>query len=196
MRMRTPITATMMDPVGRAASAPSDDRELAAALELSAALAAVDVGSGPVDPPRAPTAELLIVRVGRERFALELRSVEEAVECPDLQPLPDMDDRLLGLLRLRDRMLAVYAPDTALRVSLAEHQAHVIVLHDDARRIGVAVDDIEDVLPLDLATLRPAPGETDGVLRGIIWRGTDLIAVLDARALIDACLPEPPTGAL
>jgi chemotaxis signal transduction protein len=185
----------MVDTAAPVTSSPTDDPEIAAALALSAALAAVDTRAA-ADAVRAPMAELLIVRVGRERFALELRSVEEAVECPELQPLPDMDDRMIGLLRLRDRMLVVYAPDAALRVSLAEHQAHVIVLHDDARRIGVAVDDIEDVLPLDLAALRPAPGETDGVVRGIIWRGTDLVAVLDARALIDACLPEPPTGAL
>jgi chemotaxis signal transduction protein len=43
-------------------------------------------------------------------------------------------------------------------------------------------------ITVDEGELRPAPGATaaDGILLGVLRRGTDLVAVLDANALLDA----------
>jgi chemotaxis signal transduction protein len=59
-----------------------------------------------------------------------------------------------------------------------------------ARHIGVAVDDVDDVITLDLALVRPAPGidDADGVLLGVVRQGNDLIAIVDPDAIVAACL--------
>jgi len=143
-------------------------------------------------------AELLVFRVGGERFGTDLAAIEEAVDQIDAQPIPDMPPTMLGVFRLRERMLAVFAPQHALHVALECAEPSTIVMRTAHRRIGIAVDDIEDVVDVDLATLRHAPGvdDADGVLLAVAWRGADLISVLDADALVACCVADlPPESA-
>jgi chemotaxis signal transduction protein len=57
----------------------------------------------------------------------------------------------------------------------------------DGRRIGLAIDDVYDAITVEETDLRSVPGSeaADGVLVGVVRRGTDLVAVLDAKALLD-----------
>ena len=136
--------------------------------------------------------DVLVFRVGRERFATDLSAVEEAVDQIEVQSIPDMPTAMLGVFALRDRMLAVYAPEPALRVPLDRTDVAAIIIRTPFRRVGIAVDDIADVVELDLTTLRAAPGteDSDGVLLGIMWRGADLISVVDADALVASCIAD------
>ena len=135
--------------------------------------------------------ELLVLRVGGERFAIELRFVEEALECPPLQPLPDMERRMLGIVRHRARTLPVYAPEPTFRVSLAGAEPQVVVVRAGDRAIGIAADEVEDVVVIPRGAVRPssALGERDGVLHGVAMHEGELVAIVDARALVDACAP-------
>ena len=144
---------------------------------------------------RSGTAELLVFRVGGELFASALGTVEEAVELPELSPLPEMPASMLGVVTLRGRMLPAYSPARPLGVTLARADAAALVFRAGERRVALAVDDVDDVMTLDLAELRspPATGaerETASVVLGVARRGRDLVAVLDADALVTACLTD------
>jgi chemotaxis signal transduction protein len=56
------------------------------------------------------------------------------------------------------------------------------------RRIALATDDVDDVVTIDLRTVRDAPGAraADDALLGIVHRASDLIALLDAETLVAA----------
>lgn len=134
--------------------------------------------------------ELLVFRVAGELFAVELSAVDEAMDRPATHTLPEMPASMRGVFMLRDAPVALYAPNALL--GLEPHAADtVIVFRPNAggRRAALAIDDVEDVLVLDLATLRDAPGTdaTDGILTGVARRGRELIGVLDAEALLAAC---------
>jgi purine-binding chemotaxis protein CheW len=141
---------------------------------------------------RQGSAELLVFRVGDERFAVELRSVDEAVEAPDLRPIPDCGVALLGVFSHRDSLVPLYSCASMLGVEAAPG-ATALVMRSGARRIGIAVDDVEDVLPLDLSKLRDAPDEltSDDLLLGLALRARDLVAVLDTRALLAVAVSTP-----
>ena len=66
-------------------------------------------------------------------------------------------------------------------------------MRSGARRVGIAVDDVEDVVPLDLSKLRDAPDELtrDDLLLGLALRARDLVAVLDTRALLAVAVSTP-----
>ncbi|MBI2795594.1 MAG: purine-binding chemotaxis protein CheW [Gemmatimonadetes bacterium] len=134
------------------------------------------------------SAELLRFRVGRERFALRLAEVEEAVESPELHPIPEAPREMLGVVALRGRLVPVYAPARALGVRL-DTPSIALVLAGLVRPIGIAVDDVEDVFTMAAAALRPAPGtdDPDGVLLGVTRHGRRLVSVLDGAALAAAC---------
>jgi len=134
--------------------------------------------------------EMLLFRVGGERFALPLVCSEEAVEALAHEPLPGMPAGMLGVARHRGARLPVYAAKAALGVAVATPEPVTLVVRAEGGRCGLVVDDVEDVIMADLSALRAVPGpkSTDPVLRGVLpWEGT-LVAVCDPEALVRACL--------
>ena len=140
---------------------------------------------------------LLLFRLGTETFAAELGAVEEAVEMPALHGLPEMQTGMLGMFDLRGRLLPVFSAAGVLGVPLAAGSSATLIVRGGGRRIGVAVDDVEDVIDADCALLRNPPGgpDNDGVLLAILQRGNALASVIDASALVTACLASSPEHA-
>jgi len=138
--------------------------------------------------------ELLLFRIGAEFFAVDLAAVEEAIEVPDVHRLPDMPSAMLGVFTLRGRMLPVYSPAQCLDVSATTEAAVVLVMrrHGD-QRVGLAVDDIEDVILLDPSMMHrpPMPDPDDTVLLGVARHGAEPVGVVDAASLIAACTAAP-----
>lgn len=143
---------------------------------------------------RRGTVGLLLFRIGGETFAAELAAVEEAVEVPALHGLPEMRGGMLGMFDLRGRMLPVFSATDALGVSLVGHSAATLVMRANGKRIGVAVEDVEDVVDADCSHLRNVPGvaDADGVFLAVLQQGTKLASVIDAAALVTACLALAP----
>src|SRR5690349_5491811 len=61
-------------------------------------------------------AHLLVFRVGRELFGVELITVEEALDMPPLHRLPEMPESMLGVFTLRGALVSVFAPHATLGV--------------------------------------------------------------------------------
>jgi purine-binding chemotaxis protein CheW len=134
------------------------------------------------------TISLLMFRVGSELFALDLASVEEAVEFPALHGVPTRERHLRGVVDWRGRLLPEYSPSRVLGLESAA-DAITLVLRDGARHVGLAVDEVEDVLELAAGQLRPAPvrGAAEPVLTGLARHDGALVAILDAAALVEGC---------
>ncbi|HVE78808.1 MAG TPA: chemotaxis protein CheW [Gemmatimonadaceae bacterium] len=138
---------------------------------------------------RQGTAELLLFRVGPELFAVELRAIEEAVELDAVHTVPEMPAAMLGVCRARDHMTPVYSPARALGVALTGSAGAALMIGARGRRVGLAVDDVEDVMRLDLATTQDPPAaDEEGIILAVTRRGGQIVAVLDADALVTACL--------
>ena len=139
---------------------------------------------------RVGMADLLMFRIGHELFATDLGAVEEAVELPEIHHLPEMPAAMLGAFNLRGRLTPIYSPAHVIGVPLLGVAAAALLVRSNGRRMGLAVDDVEDVLQIDLANVREAPGtdDADGILLGVAHHGQQLVAVIDAEALVAACL--------
>ena len=146
---------------------------------------------------RRGTVGLLLFRLGSETFAAELGAVEEAIEVPELHGLPEMQTGMLGMFDLRGKLLPVFSASGVLGVPLTLGSTATLVVRGAGRRIGIAVDDVEDVIDADCVTLRNPPGgpDADGVLLAVLQRGTALASVIDASALVTACLASSPEHA-
>lgn len=139
---------------------------------------------------RTGIADLLLFRIGEEMFATDLASVEEAVTLPEIHHLPEMPAAMLGAFNLRGRLTPVYSPAHVIGVPLRGEAQAALLVRADTRRLGLAVDDVEDVFQVDLATVREAPGmdDADGILLGVAHHGTELVSLVDADALVAACV--------
>jgi purine-binding chemotaxis protein CheW len=130
---------------------------------------------------------MLVFRVGDERFALPIGAVNEVVDMPAVQQLPDAAKNILGVATLRGELVAIYDPRALLQAGDDSHGT-VLLFASGNRRIGLAIDDVYDPMLMKADEVRSAPGvdASDGLLLGVVRRGTDLIGVLDDDALMRA----------
>ena len=141
---------------------------------------------------RTGTVEMLVFRVGRERFGIELAAVEEAIDIPPVHHVPEMPPSMLGVITVRGTLTSVYSPTIALGLPI-EDGTSALIFRRGSARLAVVVDDVDEVATLDLATLRDAPSldAGDGLLLGVVRRHESLLALVDADALLAACQAAP-----
>jgi purine-binding chemotaxis protein CheW len=135
------------------------------------------------------SARLLVFRVGGERFAVELRMVDEVIDAPSVQPIPDAPEAVRGIATVRGELVTVYDPHPVLHVD-GRVDGTALVFARNGRRVALLVDDVYDASTVaEDEVLRPPGGASataDGVLIGLVRRDGELIALLDADALLDA----------
>jgi purine-binding chemotaxis protein CheW len=132
--------------------------------------------------------ELLLFRVGAESFAFDLAAAEEAVELESVHAVPDMPDAMLGVFDLRGRLIPVYSPSAMLCTPDSPTSGVLLLMRAGERRVGIVVDDVEDVVVLEHGMLRPPPSaDADGLVLGVAFFGDTLVTILDAHALVATC---------
>jgi purine-binding chemotaxis protein CheW len=132
--------------------------------------------------------ELLLFRVGAESFAFDLAAAEEAVELESVHAVPDMPDAMLGVFDLRGRLIPVYSPSAMLCTPDSPTSGVLLLMRAGERRVGIVVDDVEDVVVLEHGMLRPPPSaDADGLVLGVAFFGDALVTILDAHALVATC---------
>jgi chemotaxis signal transduction protein len=134
--------------------------------------------------------DLLVVRVGSERFALELAYVLEAVDASALEALPSLPAEALGVLRWRGAAHLVWSPSALLRAKLdgADTALFLRGLNGPGAPVALAVDDVEDLLTISGNAVRPLQGVDDGegLVAGALHVGESLATVLDSAVLTRA----------
>lgn len=141
---------------------------------------------------RSGRAELLVFRVGNERFGVELSAVEEVIDLPVIHHVPEMPPAFLGVISVRGLLTPAYSPHAVLGLPLASGEA-ALIFRRGRTRAGIVIDDVDDAATVDLGALRGAPGldESGGVVLGVVRHADALLALVDADALIAACQAAP-----
>src|SRR5437868_11926821 len=75
---------------------------------------------------RSGMVELLMFRIGAERFAVELSCVEEAIDLPEVHHVPEMPPAMIGVITVRGALTPVFTPDDALGVRVERRSAALI----------------------------------------------------------------------
>jgi purine-binding chemotaxis protein CheW len=134
---------------------------------------------------------VLVFRVGAEQFGVALSAVREVVDAPEVNRVHDAAPSLLGVALVRGELIPLYDARVILGVDAATAAPGAALLFStDGRRVALAIDDVFDPVPVEEQELRPMPGAgaAEVIIRGLIRRGHDLIAVLDDAALLDTML--------
>ncbi len=138
--------------------------------------------------------ELFVFLVGDERFAVDVRAVEEVLEAPEIQGIPGSAAAVAGAARYAGQVMAVVKAAPLLGVESGQGGT-VLVMRRGADRLGLLVDDVDDVAEVELLELSNPPYETDEFLLAVHWDGAALTSVLDARAVVAAAAAAVRNGA-
>lgn len=142
----------------------------------------------PAPPAPRDLLELLVFRIGSERWALETRYVREVLPLRGMTPLPCTPAFVRGIINVRGHVVAVL--DLKRLFGLPEQGLsdlhRVVLVEHGSCRFGVLADMDVGVLQLAPAAIGPAPAVLDGVgaacLRGVTADG---LAVLDMEQIFD-----------
>ena len=147
------------------------------------------------------TARVLVFRVGRERFAVSLLAVDEVIEAPEMQRMPDAPPQVRGVATVRGQLLSIYDPLALLGAPLsgdreARPGATLVFTRGEGHRVGLAVDDVYDAVTIAESEMLGVPGSdgSDGALLGLVRRGSQLIGMVDVDALLDSAAAVSPGG--
>jgi purine-binding chemotaxis protein CheW len=99
-------------------------------------------------------------RLGRESFGIALHEVEEIVELPPVTKVPDAPDYVLGVICLRDHVMPLVDISEILSIQQegAERKRDMVVLLSfGSAKIGVVVDEIQEILRVQEGQTLPPP---------------------------------------
>ena len=122
---------------------------------------------------RAGRADLLLLHVGDERFAVPLAASVEVVRLDASGALPTLRGGEVPLVRAAD----------ALGVAAGGEPRTAAVVRAAGDVLALAVDAAVPVHGVDLAGVRGVPWPDDGALLGVLPRGDTVVALVDVDAL-------------
>ncbi len=122
--------------------------------------------------------EVLVFRVGGERYCLEMRRLAAVVLAPHCARVPGSGDRLAGVIQVRGEVRAVWDLRRVLGVPPVEASPGpdcVLLIRQDDREFGLRVDAVEETRYVRRDELRPAPDNS----RHATGVTPDLVAMLN-----------------
>jgi purine-binding chemotaxis protein CheW len=135
-------------------------------------------------------AELVVVRLGGDRYALPMASVAEVGRPPVLTRVPGLPGWVAGVANWRGRVLAVLDLRSLLQAEPAEldRRARLVVLQHGGVGVGLLVESVAGEAQLDPEAVEPPlahlPDATGALLSGQVTDTEGPYGVLDLDAVL------------
>jgi purine-binding chemotaxis protein CheW len=145
--------------------------------------------------PNAPTQQFVSFTLGGERYAADIRNLQEIKGFDPVTRVPYAPSYLLGVTNLRGAIVPII--DLRLRFSLAQvpYEKTTVILivrvrsKDGERTAGVVVDAVNEVHDIDGDAIRPPPSlpgmADDAFIQGIAHVDGRTVMLLDIERLVN-----------
>lgn len=130
--------------------------------------------------------QLVIFKVGKEEFGVEINQVKEIVRLIPITPVPKAPYFIEGVVNLHGQILAVIdlARRLNLKASPRSEKARIIVLEVEENTVGMIVDEVIEVVRVLEEDIGGKPELIVGdvqyeYLKGVAKLGERLIIIID-----------------
>lgn len=137
------------------------------------------------DDSRTSSSEVLIFRLGEERYALETRFVQQVFQPAGIAPVPRTDPMFLGVTNHQGQVLALMDLSQFLGRSEGVSPVWVLVLGEDRAEFGIPATVVEEVVSLRHEEISPA-SKTMPAAQGNWIRGQtrEALCLLDGEKIL------------
>ncbi|MFK7696268.1 chemotaxis protein CheW [Paenibacillus sp. HJGM_3] len=137
----------------------------------------------------APKRELVTFRLNAIWYAIGIEHVQEMINAPHITKLAEADATVDGVMNLRERLLPVHDLRRMLgiRSETAAVPSKVLILHAGDVRIGIAIDEVAEVLSVyehEIETESDAQSAVHSLVGSIVKNRNRLIQVLNMEKLM------------
>jgi purine-binding chemotaxis protein CheW len=138
--------------------------------------------------------QIVIFRIGREEFGVDILMVQEIIRLPKITPIPNAPDFILGVLNLRGKVIPVIDLRHRLRIQgnlgiADDRRTRILIIELDTHITGFIVDAVSEVRRVAVAEIEPTPhlvvSNIDAeYVTGVIKSPNRLIIFLDFRKIL------------
>lgn len=134
--------------------------------------------------------ELCTFFIGDHQFGINILNVQEINKNTPITSVPQSQKFIVGVINLRGRIVTVIDLATKIGLSFTApgKESRTIIVNSQDEYIGLIVDRIGDVVPVNTANVEPPPVNIDGVLgsfaEGVLKTSAGLIGILDVEAVL------------
>ena len=137
--------------------------------------------------------QLLTFKLGDETYGIGINKVREILTYPIVTPIPDDSKWVKGVINLRGEVAPVI--DLRIRFSVnqdplyTEQTIVIAVRTEDARMIGLVVDEVSDMENVDIDKLYHAPDMGTSIapeyIKGLFKKDDKMLVILDIDRILD-----------
>jgi purine-binding chemotaxis protein CheW len=134
--------------------------------------------------------KIIILRVGKERYAFRVDEVEEVMRVPPITPVPCVPSHVIGVINRRGSIL----PLVDLKVFFGgqrgaeSRESRVVVLSHGKLSLGLLVEAADQIVTLPADSIKPALKRGEGIheefCAGVITTGKKLMVLIDSSRLL------------
>jgi purine-binding chemotaxis protein CheW len=144
-----------------------------------------------VAKPVIERSQLVIFRVGSDRYAADVFSVERVLRWTQPRPIPNVPAWLDGVIEHGGRSVPVIDLRTRFDLPAASREnARILVFSVGDDAIAATVDAVDEVATVNRTDLEDPPEIFRGLarqyLRALLRRGNDVTVVLDVNQLLNS----------
>ncbi|MGD0052531.1 MAG: chemotaxis protein CheW [Vulcanimicrobiaceae bacterium] len=138
----------------------------------------------------AETVQVVSFKLGSEEYGVEIAQVQEINRMVAVTHVPRAPQFMEGVINLRGQLIPIIDLRTRFGMQRAEHtkNTRIVVTEIGAKRVGMVVDSVSEVLRLPVDAIEDAPDMITGVdteyIRGVGKIEDRLIILLDLAKII------------
>jgi len=133
--------------------------------------------------------EILEFKIGKQKLAFDVDSVEMVIEYPKVTPVPGAPNFVKGVINLRGRIVTLVKLDEMLDLDKGEEEfGQVLVLNIGGEEVGIPVHSVDEVLMVDESEIETPVSQHEkyaNKVKGIVKKQDRLIMYLDVRKILN-----------
>lgn len=128
--------------------------------------------------------------MGSEEYGLPIDSINDIMRVPDINKLPDTSDYLLGVIKVKGRIIPIIDLKKKLNGTFTHinEDCRIIVVEINYKEVGLLVDRIKQNVNIDSSGLEPVVDDAElpqPYLIGMTWLENNPVKVLNADIILE-----------
>lgn len=126
--------------------------------------------------------QIVVFTLGNERFALESKIVDGIEKTLSITRVPTAPNYMVGLANLRGIIIPVIDLKLYLNIEKAKNEENVIIIESGEERIGIIVDEVNEVIEITDDMIEMVIDNT-GYVKGVINFSDYIVTLLEGEEL-------------